>query len=433
MKSYRIGIFGLGTVATGVVKILREQAKTYAKRFNVAFEVVQVVVRDTEKPRDPKTQDLPISDDPKSILENPHIDIVIELIGGVKIAQHIIEQALKAGKHVITANKDLIAADGRRLAKLAEENQVGLYYEAAVAGGIPILRALSTSLSPDEIQQINGIMNGTSNFILTQMRQHKLSYEDALKLAQDKGFAEADPTNDVQGIDAAYKLRILTDFAFGKQVSQNDIQMTGISTITQTDLKDVSDLGYEIKLLATVSKSAANKLQLSVAPTLVPKDHPLASVQNENNAIFVNSRYSGGLMFYGPGAGEYATANSVVADLLALVTGSAAPAKFNTHPSSSLALAGPKDRIASRYMVFKVADRPGIIHKLSAFFLMSNINFRNIRQYDPVDDSTRVVIITYPASDAQLNPVKTTIRQARGVSFIHEYKLLVEPKENSHD
>ncbi len=432
MKNYRIGIFGLGTVATGVAKILKEQSHIYAEKFAVSFEIAQVVVHNLDKKRDPKTSGLTISDDPKTILDNPDIDIVIELVGGKTAAKTIIEKSLKAKKHVITANKDLIASQGRKLSRLASENHVGLFYEAAVAGGIPILRALSTSLASDDIEQINGIINGTSNFILSQMRQKQMSYHDALTLAQEKGFAEADPTNDVDGIDAAYKLQILADFAFGKQISQKDIQMGGIRTITQTDLQDVAELGYEIKLLANAT-IIANKLALSVEPTLVPKDHPLASVQNENNAVFVTGKYAGGLMFYGPGAGEFPTANSVVADLLSLVNSGDRPAVFNSHPDSEVSLAGPKDRIASRYIVLTVTNRPGAMHKLSAFFLMSNINFRNIRQYDPIGETTRVVIITYPASDAQLNPVKTTIKQARGVRIIHEFKLLIEPKGGQRD
>ncbi|AZZ60476.1 homoserine dehydrogenase [Oenococcus sp. UCMA 16435] len=428
MKNYRIGIFGLGTVASGLIKILKKEKINYQNRFGVNFELSQVVVHDLQKKRDPELGELNISDDPKKIIENPAIDIVVELIGGKTVAKSLIEKSLQAGKHVVTANKDLIASEGRKLSRLAKEKHVGLFYEAAVAGGIPILRSLSNSLASDEIEQINGIVNGTSNFILSQMRQKRISYSSALKTAQEKGFAEADPTNDVDGIDAAYKLQILTDFAFGKQINQRDIQMSGIRTITQADLHDVADLGYEIKLLANATV-ISNKLELSVAPTLVPKEHPLASVQNENNAVFVNGRYSGGLMFYGPGAGEFPTANSVAADLIELVKRINYPESFNSNFSSDLTLAKPKDRIASRYIVFNVANRPGVMHKLSAFFLMSDINFRNIRQYDPVGENTRVVIITYPASDAQLNPVKTTIRKARGVEIVHEFKLLIEPKE----
>ncbi|MFT8412990.1 MAG: homoserine dehydrogenase [Oenococcus oeni] len=428
MKNYRIGIFGLGTVASGLIKILKKEKINYQNRFNVNFELSQVVVHDLQKKRAPEFDGLNISDDPAKIIEDPAIDIVVELIGGKTVAKNIIEESLQAGKHVVTANKDLIASEGRKLSRLAKEKHVGLFYEAAVAGGIPILRSLSNSLASDEIEQINGIVNGTSNFILSQMRQNKISYAAALKTAQEKGFAEADPSHDVDGIDAAYKLQILADFAFGKQINQRDIQMGGIRTITQADLQDVTDLGYEIKLLASATV-ISNKLELSVAPTLVPKGHPLASVQNENNAVFVNGRYSGGLMFYGPGAGEFPTANSVAADLIELTKKIDQPESFNTNFSSDLALAKPKDRIASRYIVFNVANRPGVMHKLSAFFLMSDINFRNIRQYDPVGDNTRVVIITYPASDAQLNPVKTTIRKARGVEIIHEFKLLIEPKE----
>ncbi|WP_143807477.1 homoserine dehydrogenase, partial [Oenococcus oeni] len=240
MKNYRIGIFGLGTVASGLIKILKKEKINYQNRFNVNFELSQVVVHDLQKKRAPEFDGLNISDDPAKIIEDPAIDIVIELIGGKTVAKNIIEESLQTGKHVITANKDLIASEGRKLSRLAKEKHVGLFYEAAVAGGIPILRSLSNSLASDEIEQINGIVNGTSNFILSQMRQNKISYAAALKTAQEKGFAEADPSNDVDGIDAAYKLQILADFAFGKQINQRDIQMGGIRTITQADLQDVT-------------------------------------------------------------------------------------------------------------------------------------------------------------------------------------------------
>ncbi|WP_439425210.1 homoserine dehydrogenase [Oenococcus alcoholitolerans] len=423
MKKFQIGILGLGTVGTGVIEILREQSENFKKRFGVSFQTKKVLVKNINKKRSVDLQGIELTEKIEDIIGDPDIDIVIELIGGKTIAKKAIIASLEAKKNVISANKDLIADDGRQLADLAEKNNVGFYYEAAVAGAIPILRALENSLDSDRIESINGIINGTSNFILSKMRQQKMSYRQALSLAQELGFAEADPTNDVDGIDAAYKLQILADFAFGKQIEQKDIQMSGIRTVTQQDLNDVSELGYEIKLLANASL-IDGRLQFSVGPTLVPKDHPLASVQNENNAIFVSAAYAGGLMFYGPGAGKLPTANSVIADLLELTSKAPKNPRFNSQFKSDTALAGPKNRIASRYIVFKVADRPGAMHKLSGFFLMSNINFRNIRQYDPIDGSTRVVIITYPASDAQLNPVKTTIRQAKGVEIVHEFKLL---------
>ncbi|KGO32320.1 hypothetical protein Q757_01720 [Oenococcus alcoholitolerans] len=253
MKKFQIGILGLGTVGTGVIEILREQSENFKKRFGVSFQTKKVLVKNINKKRSVDLQGIELTEKIEDIIGDPDIDIVIELIGGKTIAKKAIIASLEAKKNVISANKDLIADDGRQLADLAEKNNVGFYYEAAVAGAIPILRALENSLDSDRIESINGIINGTSNFILSKMRQQKMSYRQALSLAQELGFAEADPTNDVDGIDAAYKLQILADFAFGKQIEQKDIQMSGIRTVTQQDLNDVSELGYEIKLLANAS------------------------------------------------------------------------------------------------------------------------------------------------------------------------------------
>ncbi|MGO1337818.1 MAG: homoserine dehydrogenase, partial [Leuconostoc fallax] len=244
MSEIGIGLFGLGTVGTGVVKILQENAEQIAKRTGAKMVVKHAVVHNVNKTRSGIINTFPITDNPKDILENDSIEIVVEVMGSIDAARDIIKRALNAKKHVVTANKDLIAIHGQELVRIAHDNGVDLYYEAAVAGGIPILRTLTSSFTADEISRVAGIINGTSNFILTQMAVNHLSYAQALQLAQDKGFAEADPTNDVEGFDAAYKLIILSNFAFGVQPVLGDVNIKGISDLTDTDIQDAHQLGF---------------------------------------------------------------------------------------------------------------------------------------------------------------------------------------------
>ena len=309
-----IGLFGLGTIGSGVVKILQENAAQITKRTGARLVVKQAVVRNLAKQRTGFRQNFPITDDPNDILANPAIQIVVEVMGSIDQAYTIIKQALTAKKHVVTANKDLIASRGQELVAIAEANGVDLFFEAAVAGGIPILRTLSTSFTADEISRVAGIINGTSNFILTQMATNQLSYHAALKLAQEKGFAESDPTNDVDGIDAAYKAVILTRFAFKQDLKMQDFSIKGIRGIDLADLELAQQLGYEVKLIAQ-TKNSNNGVYADVAPKLVPKFHPLASIRNELNGVFIKSLGIGESMFYGPGAGSIPTATSVVNDL----------------------------------------------------------------------------------------------------------------------
>ncbi|WP_312695725.1 homoserine dehydrogenase, partial [Leuconostoc pseudomesenteroides] len=249
-----IGLFGLGTVGTGVVKILQQNAHQITERTGANLVVRHAVVHNLNKQRAGFVQNFPITDQPSDILNNPDIQIVVEVMGGISEAYDIIKQAIAAKKHVVTANKDLIASHGQELANLANENGVDLYYEAAVAGGIPILRTLATSFTADEITRVAGIINGTSNFILTQMASNGLTYENALALAQEKGFAEADPTNDVAGFDAAYKLIILSNFAFGVQPVLGDVSISGITNLTDLDIEDAQSFGYGIKLLGVAQR-----------------------------------------------------------------------------------------------------------------------------------------------------------------------------------
>ncbi|MBK0039994.1 homoserine dehydrogenase [Leuconostoc pseudomesenteroides] len=419
-----IGLFGLGTVGTGVVKILQQNAHQITERTGANLVVRHAVVHNLNKQRTGFVQDFPITDQPSDILNNPDIQIVVEVMGGISESYDIIKQAITAKKHVVTANKDLIASHGQELANLANENGVDLYYEAAVAGGIPILRTLATSFTADEITRVAGIINGTSNFILTQMASNGLTYENALALAQEKGFAEADPTNDVAGFDAAYKLIILSNFAFGVQPVLGDVSISGITNLTDLDIEDAQSFGYGIKLLGVAQRvgDSNNAISIEVAPHLVPFDHPLATVHNENNAVLVNGESVGEVMLYGPGAGEMPTANSVLSDLTNVATNYTPGKPFNTF-NQNLDLAKPSQRVARRFVVVDVADTPGAMYSVTGMFTSAKISFTDLKQTPAKNGYARLVALTYPASDAQLNVIKTTIRNADGINLVSEYKI----------
>lgn len=424
MSEIGIGLFGLGTVGTGVVKILQENAAQIAKRTGAKMVVKHAVVHNVNKTRSGIINTFPITDNPKDILENDSIEIVVEVMGSIDAARDIIKRALNAKKHVVTANKDLIAIHGQELVRIAHDNGVDLYYEAAVAGGIPILRTLTSSFTADEISRVAGIINGTSNFILTQMAVNHLSYAQALQLAQDKGFAEADPTNDVEGFDAAYKLIILSNFAFGVQPVLGDVNIKGISDLTDTDIQDAHQLDFAIKLLG-VAERVDNAISIEVAPHLVPLDHPLATVHNENNAVLVNGESVGEIILYGPGAGELPTANSVLSDLTNVATDLALNTSgrpFNSF-NQDLPLAKPSQRKARRFIVIEVKDTPGAMYSVTGIFASAQISFTDLKQSPAVNGIARLIAITHPASDAQLNVIKTTLKNADGINLRSEYKI----------
>lgn len=317
-KQVKIAVLGLGVVASGLVENLNAAKEKIKQQTNLSFSIAKVLVRSQEKKQEQaKKHQLTLTTDVNEILEDPTIDIVVELIGGVDSAKKWITQALQQKKHVVTANKDLIAQFGNELTTIAKQNEVSLFYEASVAGGIPILQTLNTSFIADEITGIQGILNGTTNFMLTQMAEADISYEKALQTAQLSGFAESDPTNDVDGWDAAYKLMILVRLALGEDLALKDIKIKGIRDITQVDNYYVQEFGYQIKLLAQVKK-LDRKIYAEVSPMLVVNTHPLAFVKNEMNGVLIESKAIGTSMLYGPGAGALPTAQSVLTDILTI-------------------------------------------------------------------------------------------------------------------
>lgn len=318
----KVALLGFGTVATGLPKLLAENGQAIKTLLGDDIIISKVLVRNQEKQEQLTKGEYPYKfvTEIDEIIHDDSLDVVIELMGRLEPAKTYIEQAIKAGKHVITANKDLIALHGQELIALAQEQGVAFYYEAAVAGGIPILRTLSQSLAVDKISRLLGILNGTTNFMLTQMVEQGWTYEQALTEAQRLGYAESDPTNDVEGIDAAYKASILAQFAFGQVLDFAQVSHQGIASISDTDVTLAQELGYVIKLIGDVQELASG-LTVGVAPTLVPVTHPLAGVNGAMNAVLVESFGLGQSMYYGAGAGQLPTATSVMADLLHIAQG----------------------------------------------------------------------------------------------------------------
>ena len=317
MKVEKIGLLGFGTVGSGVYHILTKNQAAIEKKTGVSLQIEKALVKEPELFAD-KISGITFTSDVDYILNDEEISIIVEVLGGVDFAFNCVKKALESGKHVVTANKDLLAKHGVELSQIARENNVYLYYEASVGGGIPVLRPLVEHVSSNEVEAIYGIVNGTTNFILTSMSQQGLSYEEVLKTAQEKGFAEADPTSDVEGHDAAYKLMILTRLAFGVNVTFDEVAKTGISGVTTAHMKMASENGYAIKLLAK-ALSDGEKVSLEVAPTFVPATHLLAQVHYENNAISVKGNAVDEVLFYGKGAGSLPTATSVLADVVEVV------------------------------------------------------------------------------------------------------------------
>lgn len=315
MKKIKVGMLGFGNVGTGTYQTLEMNRELIEKHVGASVEISKILVSDVTKPRQVVTPDGVLTDNVADIIDNPEIDIVAEVLGGIEPASEYMLKALNNGKHVVTANKAAVAANYDKLFKAAADNGVSLRPEACVAGGIPILNAITTVLGANKFDEILGILNGTTNYILTQMTDNGLDYADVLKDAQAKGFAEADPTADVEGIDAANKLSIMMALAFGHYVHPDDIPTEGISKITKADIDKATADGCKIKLIAS-AKNEDGKLTYSVKPVALPTDHPLASVSNEFNAVFVKGNAVGELMFYGKGAGPLPTGSAVMGDIL---------------------------------------------------------------------------------------------------------------------
>ena len=427
--SVKIALLGFGTVASGVPFLLKENKEKILQSAQSDIEVAKVLVKDdTEKDRLLVAgNDFNFVTNVDEILEDSDIAIVVELMGRIEPAKTFITRALQAGKHVVTANKDLLAVHGAELIAIAKEHGVALYYEAAVAGGIPILRTLVNSLAADKVTRVLGVVNGTSNFMMTKMVEEGWSYEDALAKAQELGYAESDPTNDVDGIDAAYKMVILSQFAFGMDVQFDQVGHKGIRKITPQDVAVAQSLGYVIKLVGSIEETPSG-LAAEVTPTFLPKAHPLAGVNGVMNAVYVESIGIGESMYYGPGAGQKPTATSVVADIIRIVRrlneGTIGKA-FNEY-SRPVQLAKPEDVKSDYYFSIQTPDMKGQLLKLAQIFNQEDVSFKQVLQEGAKDSVARVVIITHLLNQTQLQHIIEKIDEEADFTLLNTFKVLGE-------
>lgn len=408
MRQVNIGIIGGGTVGGGVFQALHRNGALMASRLGVRLQVARVAVRDLKRKRAVKIPRALLTTDWRSVVEDPEISVVVELVGGITLARQIILAALKLGKPVVTANKALLSAHGEELFATAQKFGANLYYEASVAGGIPIIKVLREGLIGNRITRLYGIVNGTCNYILTRMKNEGADFSDVLADAQRLGYAEADPSLDVDGHDAAQKIGILASLAHGFWVNPRQIHVEGIRRITQLDILFASQLGYTIKLLGIVKNSAGGKaIQVSAYPVLVPNGHVLASVNDVFNAVLVRGDVVGDTLYYGRGAGQDATASAVLSDLADAALDLKCSAKTRVAPFVPHGLGGvvqPMGQVISRYYVrLSVVDRPGVFARIAGILARAKIGISSIIQPEGhAGDTVPVIFMIHDASHSAM-------------------------------
>ena len=427
MHELTIGLLGCGTVGGALVDLIAERRDTIAQRTGVGLTVGAIAVRSVDKYRDTITDPGRLTDDPGALVNDPDIDVVVELIGGIEPARTLILRALELGKPVITGNKELLAAHGPELYAAAAASGVDLLFEAAVAGGIPLMRPLRESLVGEDISRVMGIINGTTNFILTKMSVEGADYSDVLAEAQALGFAEADPTADVEGYDAGAKAAIIASIVFGVQVSSADVHHEGISGVSAADIENAGRLGYVIKALAVIERhdgETGPEVSVQVYPAMVPRSHPLAGVNDAFNAVFVEGAAVGDLMFYGRGAGGDPTASAVLGDLVDAAVNKAAGAAAAltiTEPATFRSL----DELRSPYYIaMQVTDRPGVLAQVAAEFGEHGVSIQTMEQKG-TGDAADLWFITHEASHAALRSTLDALAHLDAVNAVDSVIRLI--------
>ncbi|MBR9891152.1 homoserine dehydrogenase [bacterium] len=399
----RLGIAGLGTVGAGVVKIVRQKSLLLEARTGRGIAISAVSARNREKDRGVSLTDYGWEDDPVTLATRDDVDVFVELVGGSDgPAKAAVEAALKAGKDVVTANKALLAHHGQALSELAEENGCVLRFEAAVAGGIPVIKALTEGLAANDITRVMGVMNGTCNYILTRMENGGLSYAEAFAEADGLGFLEADPELDVGGIDAGHKLSLLSAIAYGTQVSFDAVELEGIGRVSIDDIRQASDMGYKIKLLG-VCRMTGRGLEQSMSPCLVPASSPLGQLEGGTNMVVIEGDQVGQIVMRGAGAGEGPTASAVMGDVVDIARGTRVTT-FGA-PASKLVKATPAKAAtpAPYYLRMNLADKPGALAKVASALGEAGVSIHRMRQYDHVDNAAPVLIVTHKTTRAALD------------------------------
>jgi homoserine dehydrogenase len=419
----KIGLIGLGTVGTGVMKILRKNGEAITKKAGAKLEVVKVAVRDVNKKRDIELPAESLTTDVYEVINHPDIDIIIEVAGGIELTKEYVLKALKSGKSVVTANKDLIALHGKELFEAAIENGVDLLFEASVGGGIPIIRPLKQCLAGNQIEEIFGIINGTTNYMLTKMTEEGCDFADVLKEAQAKGYAEADPTSDVEGLDAARKLSILASIAFNSRVTFPDVYVEGITKITADDIEYANQLGFVIKLLA-IAKETNGSVEARVHPTFITKNHPLASVNDVFNAIYVKGDAVGETMFYGRGAGELPTASAIMGDVVSAAQninnnnrGCVACTCYEEKPIKAMGETKTK-----YYIRLSVHDRPGVLAGIASVLGSQEVSIASLIQTKTKGDKAEIVIVTHQVLERNL---QDALKIVEGLSTVDQIANLI--------
>ena len=420
----KAALLGLGTVGTGVYKVLKSQEEEMSAKVGCKVEITRILVRNIEKAAAKVKDPSVLTNSWESILEDPEIEIVIELIGGINPAREYILQALNAGKHVVTANKDLIAVHGHELLDAAHAKKVDFLFEAAVAGGIPIIRPLKQCLAGNHMTEVMGIVNGTTNFILTKMSQEGMEFKDALALATELGYAEADPTADIEGLDAGRKVAILASVAFNSRVVFNDVYTEGIAKITSTDIHYAKEMGRAIKLLG-VARNTEDGIEAYVCPMLIPSTHPLATVNDSYNAVFVHGDAVEDAMFFGRGAGELPTASAVVGDVFDVVRNILAgcSGRIGCTCYKQIPVKKMEDTHNRYFLRLKVEDRCGVLAEMTAIFAKYQVSVAQIIQKDTkVEGCAEVVVITEKVREGDF---RTAIEEIRNRDSVRKISTII--------
>ena len=419
-KTINIALLGLGTVGQGIVNVLKENNHEISQKVGFPINIKTVLVRNIEKAK-AFDDNLNLTTDFSDIINDAEINIVVEVMGGENPARQYMLQALQAKKHVITANKDVVALHGREMFEAATAQKVDFMFEASVGGGIPIIRPLQQCLTANKITEVMGIVNGTTNYMLTKMSNEGMDYTQVLKEAQEKGYAESDPTADVGGLDAARKLAILSSIAFNTKVSLNDVYVEGITKITPDDIKYAKELGYVVKLLAIAKDNVDNGIEVRVHPAFISNKHPLSSVNDVFNAIYINGNAVGEAMFYGRGAGSLPTASAVVADVIDV-------ARNIVHDMSGRILctcfedkkiASIDESISSYYIRLLVKDEPGVLALIAGAFGDQKVSLSSVIQKQKLNNQAELVLLTGAISDVNIQKALTNIKSLNVVTEVY--------------
>lgn len=410
----RVALLGCGTVGAEVVRLLHGSADDLAARIGAPLELAGIAVRRLGKARDLPVDAALFTTDAAGLVARDDVDLVVEVIGGIEPARTLLLAALRAGKGVVTANKALLAEDGASLHDAAAQGAADLYYEASVAGAIPLLRPLRESLAGDDVRKVMGIVNGTTNFVLTRMDETGAGFAEALDEATALGYAEADPTADVEGFDAAAKAAILASLAFHTRVTAADVHREGITEVTAADVASAQAMGCVVKLLA-IAEREGNAVGVRVHPAMIPRSHPLGGVREAYNAVFVEAVSAGQLMFYGRGAGGSPTASAVLGDLVAVARNALSGARGAGESSYADLRISPMGEVVTRYHVsLDVADKAGVLAAVAGAFARRDVSIRTVRQEGHGSDAS-LVVVTHTATDADL---QATVEELRGLDVV---------------